>query len=100
MADLRGGILHVVANPKQFLFAPFELAIVNLLLAVAFMMICIAVIGITPFLAILPLLVGHAVLVGLGARSQHLTTIIQSTGKYPGSRKNLSPVSKGVKFVP
>jgi hypothetical protein len=100
MADLRGGILHVVANPKQFLFAPFELAIMNILLAVAVMMLCISVLGMTPFVAIIPLIAGHVILIGLGAKSQHLTTIIQATGKYPGSRKNLSPVSKGVKFVP
>jgi len=100
MPELKGGILHVVANPKQFLFAPFEMAIINIILSIAFMLLCIAVIGWTPFFSIVPLVIGHTILIGLGARNQHLTTTLQSTGKYPGSRKNLSPVSQGVKYVP
>jgi hypothetical protein len=100
MADLKGGILHVVANPKQFLFAPFEMAIINMILSIAFMLLCIAVIKWTPFVAIVPLILGHTMLIGLGAKNQHLTNLIQSSGKYPRFRKNLSPVSRGVKFVP
>lgn len=100
MAEVRGIVLQIVANPKQFLFAPFEMAIVNIILAIAIMLLCIAVLGVTPFFSIIPLVLGHAVLVALGARTQHLTTIIQSTGKYPTRRKNLSSVACGVKFVP
>lgn len=100
MSELKGGVLQVVANPKQFLFAPFEMAIVNIILSVAFMLICIGVLGWTPFMALIPLIGGHALLVGLGANNQHLTTIIQATGKYPLRRRNIQRVSKGVKYVP
>lgn len=100
MGELKGGILQVVASPKQFLFAPFELAIINIILAVAFMLLCIAVLGWTPFVSIVPLVIGHAALVALGATNQHLTTTLQASGKYPASRKNLSQVSVGVKYVP
>lgn len=100
MNDLKGGIFQVVANPKQLLFAPFELAIVNLVAAVLFMILCFTVLGWTPFVAMIPLVGGHLLLAGLGAKDQHITTIIQASGKYRPRRKNLTPVSSGVKFVP
>jgi hypothetical protein len=100
MAELRGRVFQVVANPKQFVFAPFELAIINIILSVAVMLLCIAVIGVTPFVSMIPLILGHALLCILGARNQHLTTTLQATGKYPSSRKNLTRVNAGVKYIP
>jgi hypothetical protein len=89
-----------VANPKQFLFAPFELAIINLVMAIAFMLLCIAVIGLTPFWAMIPMIGGHLLLVVLGARNPHLTTTLQATGKFPLRRKNRIDVKSGVKYTP
>lgn len=100
MAELKAKILQSVANPKQFLWAPFELAIINILVAVAVMLLCVAVFNITPFFAMIPLVFGHITLVALGARDQHLFTIIRAMGIYPRSRKNLSAISAGVKYVP
>lgn len=100
MADLRAEIYQAVANPKQFLWAPFEMAIVNIVLACAIMILCIAVLGITPFVSLVPLIVGHALLIVLGTRNPHLTTTLRATGKYPQWRKNIAPVSKGVKYIP
>jgi len=100
MADLRAEIYQAVANPKQFLWAPFEMAIVNIVLACAVMLLCILVLGLTPFIALIPLIMGHCLLVVLGTRNPHLTTTLQATGKYPMWRKNIAPVSKGVKFIP
>lgn len=98
--ELRAKVLTAVANPKMFLWAPFELAIVNIIIAIAIMLLSIAVLGLTPFFSLIPLVGGHAVLVGLGARDQHLTTIIQSSGKYPRHRTNLARTSAGAKYVP
>lgn len=95
-----GRILLAVANPKQFLFAPFEMAIVSMVLSIAFMIICIAVLGITPFLAMIPLLGGHGLLVILGTRNPHLTTTIQASGKYPRRRVNRIGTKIGVKYTP
>jgi|TARA_R100000687_G_C6445219_1_gene162487 hypothetical protein len=100
MADLSAQIYQVVASPKQFLWAPFELAIVNIVLACVVMIISIMVLGTTPFLSLVPLVCGHAGLVVAGARNPHLTTTLQAAGKYPPSRKNLAKVSKGVKYIP
>lgn len=100
MQDLKADIYSVVAAPKQFLWAPFEMAIINIIAAIAIMLLCIAVFGLTPFLSLIPLVVGHAALIGLGTRNPHLTTTLQAMGKYPMRRHNLSPVSHGVKFVP
>jgi hypothetical protein len=95
-----GRIMIAVANPKQFLFAPFELAIINIVLALGFMLLCIGVFGLTPFWAMLPMVGGHLLLVVLGARNPHLTTTLQATGKFPGRRKNRIGVKIGVKYTP
>jgi hypothetical protein len=100
MNDLKADIYMVVAMPKQFLWAPFEMAIINIILAVAIMLISIAVLGLTPFISLIPLIAGHASLIGIGTRNPHLTTTLQAAGKYPSRRKNISPVSRGVKYVP
>lgn len=97
----QGGIMLAVANPKQFLFAPFEMAIVNIVLSIAVMMLCIAVIGITPFWALLPLVGGHIALIVFGTQNPHLTTTLQATGKYPPNKQNnIVKVSAGVKYIP
>jgi hypothetical protein len=98
--DLKSSIYMVVAMPKQFLWAPFEIAIVNMILAIAFMLLCIAVLGITPFVSLIPLVFGHAALIGIGTRNPHLTTTLRAIGKYPQRRKNLTRLSRGVKYVP
>lgn len=95
-----GRLLIAVANPKQFLFAPFELAIVNIVLSVVIMIIAIVIFGLTPFWAIPPLVIGHITLIVLGTRNPHLTTTLQATGKYPMSKPNRMRVRKGVKYVP
>jgi hypothetical protein len=100
MDQTQGGILQAVSNPKQFLFAPFEMAIVNIILSVAFMIILIAVLRITPFWAILPLVFGHIALIVMGTRNPHLTTTLQAMGKYSSSKKNIISVKTGVKYIP
>lgn len=100
MNDLKADVYSVVAMPKQFLWAPFEMAIINIILAIAFMLISIAILGLTPFVSLIPLIIGHVTLIGIGTRNPHLTTTLQASGKYPPRRRNLSQVSKGVKFVP
>lgn len=100
MSDMRAQIMPVVANPKQFLFAPFELAIVNIVIAIAIMLLLIGVIKMTPFISLLPLVGGHAFLVVLGTRDQHLTTILQASGKYPSRKRNIARVTVGVKYIP
>lgn len=95
-----GRLLIAVANPKQFLFAPFELAIVNIVLSVLIMVVAIVIFGLTPFWAMPPLIVGHGLLVVLGTRNPHLTTTLQATGKYPMMKPNRLRVRKGVKYIP
>jgi len=98
--DLKSDILQIVAAPKQFIWAPFEMAIINIIMAIAVMLMCIAILDVTPFWSMIPLAFGHFALVGLGAKNPHLTTILQATGKYPFRRRNLAQTSKGAKFVP
>lgn len=100
MNDLKTEIYQIVALPKQFLWAPFEMAIINIVLALVLMLLCIGVLDLTPFFSLIPLIMGHGALIGLGTRNPHLTTTLQASGKYPPFRKNISPVSVGVKFTP
>ena len=100
MNDMKSEIYMVIAMPKQFLWAPFEVAIINIVIAIAVMLVLIGVLGMTPFFALLPLIFGHAALIGIGTRNPHLFTTLQSTGKYHSRRKNLAQTRSGVKFVP
>ena len=95
-----GRILLAVANPKQFLFAPFELAMMNIILALAIMIACIGLLGFTPFWAVLPMVGGHVLLIILGTRNPHLATTLRASGKYRMRRTNLIPVKTGVKYTP
>lgn len=99
MDQATGGILQAVANPKQFIFAPFEMAIVNLIMSIMVMLLLIAVIGMTPFWALLPLIGGHITLIVLGTSNPHLTTTLRATGLYPPGRKNRIKVKAGVKYT-
>lgn len=95
-----GRILLAVANPKQFLYAPFEMAIINMIMAIAFMVMCFAVLGLTPFWAMIPLVGGHITLVILGTINPHLTTTVRASGKYRRRRPNLVGTKVGVKYTP
>ncbi len=100
MAELRASIYQSVASPKQFLWAPLELGIMNIVLGLVVMLLCIGVLGITPFVCVPVLIIGHAILVGMGTRNPHLFTTLRASGKYPATRKNLTALSQGVKYVP
>jgi hypothetical protein len=100
MAELRASIYQSVASPKQFLWAPLELGIINIVLSLVVMLLCIGVFGLTPFICVPILVIGHAILVGLGTRNPHIVTTIRASGKYPASRKNITALSSGVKYVP
>lgn len=99
MDQATGGILQAVANPKQFIFAPFEMAIVNIIFSVMVMLLLIAVLGITPFWALIPLVGGHIALIVFGTQNPHLTTTLRATGVYPPGRKNRVKVKSGVKYT-
>ena len=100
MSELRGEIYQTVATPLQFLWAPFELSIINMVFSVIFMVLSITIFNLTPFFSLFPLIIGHITLIVLGSRNPHIWSTIQSIGKYPLSRKNISSVSVGVKYVP
>lgn len=100
MSDFKAPVYRVVAMPKLFLWAPFEMAIINIIASLAFMILCIGVLGLTPFWSLIPLATGHVVLIGMGTRDPHLTTILQATGRYKSARPNLAKIAKGVKYVP
>lgn len=98
--QVRAGILRAVAAPKQFLWAPFEMAIINIVMAFVVMLVLIGILRMNPILAMIPLLAGHVVLVLLGAREPHLTAQLRCRVQYPFRRPNLAPVRVGAKFVP
>lgn len=100
MHDLKSQIYMVVAMPMQFLWAPFEMAIVNIAVSLAVMMACIGFFGITPLAAMAPLVVGHAVLIYAGTRNPHLAATLRAAGKFHSRRLNISRVQCGAKFVP
>lgn len=98
--DQRGHILVAVANPMQFLYAPFELAIGNVCIGVAVMMVTYLSLGFSPIWGFLFILGGHISLILLGTKNPHLTTTLRATGKYAARKRNLIGVKTGVKYVP
>ena len=90
----------VVAMPIQFLWAPFEMAMVNMAVSFSVMIACIGLFDITPLAAMAPLVIGHATLIHVGARNPHLATTLSAAGKFHSRRLNISRVQCGVKFVP
>ena len=78
---MREDILKAVAQPPKVLWAPMVPALINL--GVQFVCIIIA----------------HAVLVGLGFKEPHLSTMLQAYGQTYRKTANLYAV-KGNKFEP
>ena len=100
MHETRAKVLRIVASPKEFIWAPFELAIVNIVFALVTMLLMIGVFDITPFFSLAPLIIGHAFLTIVGIREPHVATIIQATGKFGLKSRNLARTSAGRKYVP
>ncbi|MBR7158685.1 MAG: hypothetical protein IKD08_03265 [Alphaproteobacteria bacterium] len=96
---MREPILKAVASPPQLLWAPFLPAVANFGIQLPFMFIALGVFEMSP-LWFIPSMVGmHIILVVYGMKEPHLSTLLESYGKFAGGSHNMYK-SKGTKLAP
>lgn len=93
-------IMNAVAYPPTLLFAPVELAGINMAFNVGGMIIANASFNVTPIIFLVTLVIGHVVSAFAYARDAHIVYIGQAIGRYPLRSRNLVPSEEGVKYVP
>ena len=98
--EQRGPIFLAVANPMQFVFAPFEMAIANICIGGVLIILLYLLLGLSPIWGFIFIILGHITLIVLGTRNPHLTTTLRATIRHAGKKPNLVGVTTGVKYVP
>ena len=96
---MREVILKAVANPPKILWGPFLPVMLNMALQFPMMFMFMGVGDINPLLFMGSIAIGHVVVVLLGTREPHLSTMIQAFGPASKKTNNLYSV-KGNKFAP
>lgn len=96
---MRDIILKAVANPPKLFWAPVLPAALNAGLQIPFMFMAIGIWQVNPLIFITSIVLGHLIVVGVGAKDPHLSGMIQAFGTTNMSSKNLYRV-KGHKFEP
>lgn len=96
---MREEILRAVAQPPKILWAPMVPALVNLGVQFPMMFIGMGIGGLNPLYFVACIIAAHAVLVGLGIKEPHLSTMMQAYGQTYRKTTNLYAV-KGNKFTP
>lgn len=96
---MREEILKAVAQPPKVLWAPMVPALMNLGVQFPMMFIGMGIGGANPLYFVALIITAHAVLVGLGIKEPHLSTMLQAYGQTYKKTTNLYSV-KGNKFAP
>ena len=96
---MRDVILKAVANPPKLFWAPVLPAALNAGIQIPFMFMAIGIWQANPLIFITTIVVGHIIVVGIGAKDPHLSGMIQAFGTTNLASKNLYRV-KGHKFEP
>ena len=96
---MRDIILKAVANPPKLFFAPVLPAAINAGLQMPFMFIAMGIWQANPLIFVMTLVAGHVIVVGLGAKDPHLSSMLQAFGMTNVTSTNLYTV-KGRKFEP
>jgi len=94
---MRVPVLKTVANPPKMLLAPFMLGAANFATQVPLLVMGLAF-DVNPLWFLVTILIGHIVMIALGAKDQHLARILISAGKF---RKTVNIYKcKGNKLAP
>jgi hypothetical protein len=96
---MRDMILKAVANPPKLFWAPVIPAAINAGLQIPFMFMAMGIWQMNPLVFIMTIVAGHVVVVALGAKDPHLSSMLQAFGLANVSTTNVYPV-KGRKFEP
>lgn len=96
---MRDIILKAVANPPKLFWGPVLPTAINAGLQMPFMFMAIGMWDVNPLVFICTIVLGHLVVVALGAKDPHLSSMLQAFGLTNISTQNLYRV-KGHKFEP
>ena len=92
-------ILKAVANPPKLFWGPVLPTALNAGLQIPFMFMAIGIWEMNPLIFIVTIVLGHLVVIALGAKDPHLSGMIQAFGQTNRVSTNLYKV-KGNKFEP
>ncbi len=96
---MRDIILKAVANPPKLFWGPVLPTAINAGLQIPFMFMSVGIWQLNPLIFIITIVLGHLVVVALGAKDPHLSGMIQAFGSTNIVTTNLYKV-KGRKFEP
>lgn len=96
---MREMVLKAVANPPKILWGPFLPVLLNIGLQFPLMFMAIGIFDINPLLFLVSILIVHIVIIGLGTKEPHLSTMLQAFGQTHKATRNLYK-AKGMKFAP
>lgn len=96
---MRDIILKAVANPPKLFWGPVLPTALNAGLQIPFMFMAIGIFDMNPLIFMITIVLGHLVVVGLGAKDPHLSGMIQAFGQTNVVSHNLYK-EKGHKFEP
>lgn len=96
---MRDIILKAVANPPKLFWGPVLPTAINAGLQIPFMFMSVGIWQINPLIFIITIVLGHLVVVALGAKDPHLSGMMQAFGNTNMVTTNLYK-AKGRKFEP
>ncbi|MCM1323711.1 MAG: hypothetical protein NC218_06080 [Acetobacter sp.] len=96
---MRDIILKAVANPPKLFWGPVLPTALNAGLQIPFMFMSVGIWQVNPLIFIITIVLGHLVVVALGAKDPHLSGMIQAFGSTNMVTTNLYK-AKGHKFEP
>lgn len=96
---MREEILRAVAQPPKILWAPMVPSLINIGIQFPMMFMGIGIGGANPLFFVTSIIIAHVILVGLGIKEPHLSTMLQAYGQTYRKTSNLYSV-KGNKFEP
>lgn len=96
---MRDIILKAVANPPKLFWGPVLPTAINAGLQIPFMFMSVGIWQVNPLIFIITIVLGHLVVVAVGAKDPHLSGMIQAFGNTNMVTTNLYKV-KGRKFEP
>lgn len=96
---MREEILRAVAQPPKVLWAPMVPSLINLGVQFPMMFIGMGIGDVNPLYFVACIIIAHTILIGLGIKEPHLSTMLQAYGQTYRKTINLYSV-KGNKFEP
>ena len=94
-------VLHAVANPATFLFAPMKPAIASLGMHFAAMMLAVGALDINPLLFIVAAVASHIGIIMWGFKEPHLERVLQARGMgYKATRNMAGKKTYRQKYTP